>query len=228
MNYVEYTTVIRDFLIDFTSLYLFSYVIIYRKYRNTELFVSCALFNVFVLIIVMAIIRTNFNVAIGFGLFALLSLIQLRSAQFSKTEMAYLFGAVTLAVINGAGISDLTFVLICNAIVVGCSWAVGTWSLEHSANLIAVDNIRKISVTLDQIVPEAISDSGLMKANLGETLGLDVQSFEIKKVDYVRDTVDLSVLYKLPETEIPQHFDNVGSEPLFERVWETKAAPTRR
>ena len=159
MNFVDYTTVIRDLLIDFSSLYFLSYVILYRKYRNVEMFVSSALFNIFILLIVMAIVRTDFNIAIGFGLFALLSLVQLRSSTFTKTEMAYLFGAVTLAVINGAGIGDLSFVLICNFVVIVATWFIGNWSLEHSANLIRVDNVKKMAVTLDHIDESVIGKS---------------------------------------------------------------------
>lgn len=213
MNFVDYTTVIRDLLIDFSSLYFLSYVILYRKYRNVEMFVSSALFNIFILLIVMAIVRTDFNIAIGFGLFALLSLVQLRSATFTKTEMAYLFGAVTLAVINGAGIGDLSFVLISNVVVILSTWFIGNWSLEHSANLIRVDNVKKMAVTLDHIDENAIGDRELMCEQLTANLGIPVQTFEIKKIDYVRDMVELTVIYQLPSDEIPQYSDNIGSGP---------------
>ena len=212
MNFVDYSTVIRDLLVNFTSLYFLAYVILYRKFRNTEMFVSCSLFNIFILLIVMSIIRTDFNVAVGFGLFALLSLIQVRSAQFTKTEVAYLFGAVTLAVINGSGIADLSFILICNLVIVLSAWFIGTWSIEHSANLITVDNVRKMSVTLDHIDENAIGNRQIMATKLEKTLGSNIQSFEIKKIDYVRDIVDLSVIYELPADEKPQHADNVDME----------------
>ena len=211
MNFVDYTTVIRDLLIDFSSLYFLSYVILYRKYRNVEMFVSSALFNIFILLIVMSIVRTDFNIAIGFGLFALLSLVQLRSATFTKTEMAYLFGAVTLAVINGAGIGDLSFVLICNFVVIVATWFIGNWSLEHSANLIRVDNVKKMAVTLDHIDENVIGDREQMCAKLAESLGIEVQTFEIKKIDYVRDMVELTIIYQLPLSEIPQYTDNIVS-----------------
>lgn len=211
MNFVDYTTVIRDLLIDFSSLYFLSYVILYRKYRNVEMFVSSALFNIFILLIVMAIVRTDFNIAIGFGLFALLSLVQLRSSTFTKTEMAYLFGAVTLAVINGAGIGDLSFVLICNFVVIVSTWFIGNWSLEHSANLIRVDNVKKMAVTLDHIDENVIGDRKQMCAKLAESLGIEVQTFEIRKIDYVRDMVELTVIYQLPPSEKPQYTDNIVS-----------------
>jgi len=184
------------------------------------MFVSCALFNVFVLLIVMSIIRTDFNLAVGFGLFALLSLIQIRSAQFTKTETAYVFGAIALAVINGAGISDITFMLICNFVVVLASWFIGYWSLEHSANLITVDNVRKMSVTLDHIDSAAIGDRAAMDAHLAQQLGHPIQSFEIKKIDYVRDSVDLAVAYELPSSDKPQFLANVVMEPIYDSASE--------
>ena len=211
MNFVDYSTIIRDLLVDFTSLYFLSYVILYRKFQNIEMFVTSSLFNIFMLLIVMAIIRTDFDIAIGFGLFALLSLIQLRSTQFTKTEMAYLFGSVVLAVINGAGIIDFSFVLISNIVIILSTWFIGNWSLEHSANLIRVDNVKKMSVTLDHIDQNAISDREVMKATLASSLGIEAQSFEIKKIDYVRDIIDLVLIYKLPSHEIPQHADNIGT-----------------
>jgi len=179
------------------------------------MFVSCALFNIFVLLIVMSIIRTDFNLAVGFGLFALLSLIQVRSAQFTKAETAYVFGAIAMAVINGAGISDLSFVLICNFVVVLSSWFIGNWSLEHSANLITVDNVRKMSVTLDHIDTAAISNRELMTMSLAEQLGHAIQSFEIKKIDYVGDLVDLAVVYELPDTGKALYLANVQMEPDY-------------
>ena len=211
MNFVDYSTIIRDLLVDFTSLYFLSYVILYRKFQNIEMFVTSSLFNIFMLLIVMAIIRTDFDIAIGFGLFALLSLIQLRSTQFTKTEMAYLFGTVALAVINGAGIADFSFVLISNVVIILSTWFIGNWSLEHSANLIRVDNVKKMSVTLDHIDQNAISDREVMRATLASSLGIEAQSFEIKKIDYVRDIIDLVLIYKLPSHEIPQHADNIGT-----------------
>ena len=216
MSFIDYTSIARDFILDFISLYFVSYVILYRKYNNIEMFVSCTLFNVFILIIVMAIIRTDFNVAVGFGLFALLSLIQLRSAQFTKTEMSYLFGAVALAVINGAGIDDLRFVLVCNLVAILSAWLVGTWSLEHSANLMTVDNVRKMSLVLDHIDNASIKDRHVMTDKLTRLLGLTVQSFVIKKIDYVRDIIDITVIYELPEGEKPNFPDNVGPRLEYE------------
>ncbi len=222
MNFVDYSAVLRDCMINFTSLYIVAYVVLYRRYRNAEMFVSCTLFNVFILLIVMALVRTDFNIAVGFGLFALLSLIQLRSAQFTKAEMAHLFGAVALAVVNGAGIDDMRFLLTCNGLIVSSTWLISVWSLKHSANLIKVDNVGKMAVTLDQIDEAEISNRRLMRRKLARLLHMDVQSFEIKKIDYVREIVYLTVIYQLPASEIPQYSENVGPEPARDERSESR------
>ena len=201
MSFIEYGSLVRDFIIDFTSLYFFAYVILYRKFRNKELFVTFSLFNIFMLIVIMAITRTSFNMAIGFGLFALLSMVQLRSTTFTKAEMAYLFGGVALAVINGAGIPDLSFVLTCNLVIIGCAWIISTWSIDHSAAIIDVDNIKKMAVVLDQIDESSLKNRAFMKRKLVTLFSLDVLSYEIKKIDYVRDVMELQIVYQIADEE---------------------------
>ena len=211
MSFIDYPTMIRDFVIDFVSLYLFAYVVIYKQFRNVELFVTVSLFNIFLLLIVMAIVRTNFNIAVGFGLFALLSLVQLRSAQFTKTETGFLFGCVVLAVINGAGITDVSFVFLSNLIVVITAWIFSAWALEHSANIIPKDGTRKVSITLKHIDKKVLGDKKRMNKKLTDLLGVEVSSFSIKKIDYVKDTLCLNALYQA-KSGISHHLENIDAE----------------
>ena len=228
MSFVEYSTVVRDFIVDFTALYFFAYVILYRKYRNKELFVTCALFNVFMLIVIMAIVRTNFNIAIGFGLFALLSMVQLRSEAFTKAEMAYLFGGVSLAVINGAGITDLTFVLTSNFVIIAGAWIISTWSIEHSANIIDVDNIRKMIVTLDHIDEKGIKDHLIMKEKLVNLFNLNVLSYEIRKIDYVKDLMEILLVYQLTDEGTLQFIKQADAQPERGKIAGAPAQAARR
>lgn len=199
MLYVDYVTVGRDIMIDLLSLYLYAYGIIYYKYGNKELFVTCALFNIFVLMVVMAIVRTDFNLAIGFGLFALLALVQMRSTTLTKTEMAYFFGGIALAVINGSGITDYVFVIMSNGLVVLSAWCISSWSIEHSANIFDVQFSRNISVVLDRIDRDATNNRPAMIEKLKTLFGLEVESYAVKQIDYVRDTMSIDVTYSLLE-----------------------------
>ena len=197
MLYVDYVNVGRDIIIDFVSLYLYAYMIIFYKYGNKELFVTCALFNIFVLLVVMSIVRTDFNLAIGFGLFALLALVQMRSATFTKTEMAYFFGSIALAVINGSGITDYVFVLMCNGLVVLSAWCISTWSIEHSANVFDMQFNRKLDVVLDHIDADATNNRSAMAEKLRQMFDIEVVTFTVKQIDYVKDTMNIVITYNI-------------------------------
>ncbi|MBT3832700.1 MAG: DUF4956 domain-containing protein, partial [Gammaproteobacteria bacterium] len=86
-----------------------------------------------------------------------------------------------------------------------------------------VDNVKKMAVTLDHIDENVVSNRDLMCTQLTETLGINVQTFEIKKIDYVRDVVEITVVYQLPSSEIPQYSDNIVS--VSELVIDSERAP---
>lgn len=211
MSFIEYGSLVRDVVIDLTSLYFFAYVILYRKFGNKELSVTFCLFNIFMLVVIMAITRSTFNIALGFGLFALLSMVRLRSLQFTKAEMAYLFGGVSLAVINGAGILDLSFVLTCNFVIIMGAWLISGWSVENSALIVEKSNIEKMSVVLDQIDEASMRSPAIMKNKLSQLFNLDVQSFDIITVDYVKDIMEVEIVYYVTENGTPQISGGGGS-----------------
>ena len=185
-TYIDYPILFRDVVIDIISLYLFSYKTLYRSSHNKELFVICSLVNIFMLLVIMALVRTTFSVAAGFGLFGLLSMLTLRSEPFTKGEMAYMFGVIALAVINGAGIPDLGFVFIANAIIVLSAIVMSSWLIVSSAS---------IAVTLDRVDPDALNNPSVMKDKLRMMFNVDVSGFDLKRVDYVRDVMEIKVAY---------------------------------
>ena len=149
--FVNYLSIFKDILVDLVSMYIFAYLILYRRYGNKELFVTCILFNVSLMLVVMAIVRTDFNLAVGFGLFALLSLITVRSAPFSMTEMPHFFAGIALAVVNGSGITDFTFILMCNIVIVGSTWIISSWATALPANIGLRKQVKSLTVLLEYI-----------------------------------------------------------------------------
>lgn len=197
MLYVDYVHVGRDIIINLVGLYLYAYLIIFYRYGNKELFVTCSLFNIFVLLVVMTIVRTDFGIAVGFGLFALLALVQVRSATFTKTEMAYFFGGIAMAVINGSGITDYVFVIMANSLVVLSAWCISSWSIEHSANVFDMQFSRKFAVVFDHIDTDATNNPSAMIETLNDMFNIKVETYSVKQIDYVRDTMDLLITYNV-------------------------------
>jgi len=213
MLYVDYVHVGRDILMNVACLYLYAYVIIFYRYGNKELFVTCSLFNIFVLLVVMTIVRTDFSIAVGFGLFALLALIQIRSSPFSKTEVAYFFGAIALAVINGTGITDYVFVIMANGLIVLSAWCISSWSIDHSANIFDMQFSRKFSVIFDRIDSDATDNPEMMREKLRELFNVDVMSYSVDQIDYVKDTMNITITY---DTHADKGYAETGKRPVNE------------
>lgn len=164
------------------------FALFYVRYRDKELAISGALFNLFIFAVLTVLNKVQFSLAAGFGLFAILAMFTLRSEPLTKIEITYFFGAVAIAVICSVQGTSLTVVAVIVAVVV-----LGTWAIDHPRVLSAVDRMR---VTLDRIDPDTLADPAKMRATLGERLGVDVLSYQVTGMDYIADSARVNVFYR--------------------------------
>ncbi len=216
--FINYIGIFKDILIDLVSMYFFAYLILYRRYGNKELFVTCTLFNIALMLVVMSIVRTDFNLAVGFGLFALLSLITVRSAPFSMTEMAHFFGCIALAVVNGSGITDDVFILLCNFLVVACAFLLSTWATNLPANIGIGKQVGTLSLLLEHIDMDATSNPDLMKEKLSAAYSLNILSYRLLEIDHIRDSMKIEVVY---QTSSSNALSEAGIEKKINRATNT-------
>lgn len=169
-----------------TALLLFA--LFYPRYRDKELAISAALFNLFIFAVLSVLGSVQFSLAAGFGLFAILAMFTLRSEPLTKTEIAYFFGAVAISVICSMQGTSLPVVIAIVAAVV-----FGTWLIDHPRVLQSVDHMR---VTLDKIERGALADPPTMKRTLSERLGVQVMSYQVTSVDYISESARVNVYYR--------------------------------
>jgi hypothetical protein len=60
--------------------------------------------------------QVRVDLAVGFGLFAILSIIRLRSSAVTQQEVAYYFIALVVGLVNGMGVPDLGLVVVLNVV----------------------------------------------------------------------------------------------------------------
>lgn len=153
----------------------------YRRYRIKELVTAASLFNIFAFGVLSILGAVEFSLAAGFGLFAILALVTLRSEQISKIEITSFFGSIAIAVICSIQGTTLPFVLAVIAMVI-----LGAYVFDNPRILKSVDGIK---ITLDKIDPEALSDPVKMRADLSARLGVDVMSYQIVALNDITDSV---------------------------------------
>lgn len=174
--------------INVTGVSLLMLCLYYPRHHDKALVTTAMMFNFAVFAVLTVLAEVDFGIAAGFGLFAILALFRLRSEQFTKVDMSYFFGAVAIAVICAVQGTALAVDGATVALVLA-----GAWALDHPRVLHAIGGIK---ITLDRVDPHVLSDRERMRNELGQQLGVNVVRYEIKSLDYVRDTAAIDVYYR--------------------------------
>lgn len=160
--------------------------VLYRPQKSVQAMplVMCAL-NIGLFTAVTAFVAVGDVVTggLGFGLFALLSMLRLRSAAFTIKDVAYTFVVLIVGLVNALPITD--------------------WVLLGTANLalllvMAVADTRRTTkstqvmrMRLDNVYVDPIE----LRAELEHRLPVTIQSIRLRDVDYVRETTDVMLEY---------------------------------
>lgn len=140
---IDYIDFLRDLVIDLLAIYLLAFVIYFRRYGDRDMTVTLALLNLFLFTIVITMTLTEFTMAAGFALFALLSIISLRSVAISKIDGGYLLGAITLGLVNGISLHDYLLLFLCNVVIVCGAWLLDArWLMKPTMEVdVTIDGI---------------------------------------------------------------------------------------
>jgi lipid-A-disaccharide synthase-like uncharacterized protein len=136
---------------------------------------------------------------LGFGLFAILQMIRLRSTAFTVKDVAFTFLVLITGLINALPDLDWQLVVALDAAMI---LAVAVTDTGRDAKI-----TRVMRLTLDK----AYSDPVEVQAMLQERLGLAIESVVIKEIDFVRDTTDLRLSYFI---------DPAWSQPTSEEMFD--------
>lgn len=188
LDLLLYLEPLARFVIDILAMMTLLFVLYYGRYSDKELATTAALFNIFAFSVLTILSSVQFSVAAGFGLFAILALFSLRSEPFSKIEITYFFGSISIAVICSVQGTTLPFVALIIAMVL-----LGAFALDHPRFLKSADGVK---ITLDKIDTYALSDPKLMRRELSHRLGVEVMWYQIRELDYINDLARVSVFFR--------------------------------
>ena len=134
------------------------------------------------------------DIALGFGLFAILSIIRLRSSTVTQQEVAYYFVALVLGLVNGMNLADRVLVVLVNVLLLVTMLVVDSRALRERA--------RRLDITLDVVH----ADDAALVADLERRLGGRVMHHQVNDIDYVRDTMVVDVRYRAGSRTVGRSF----------------------
>ena len=179
-------------LLDLLCIGIVVFGVYYRRHRRSDLALAYVAINVSLFCIAVLIVnQMRLGVAFGFGLFAILSIIRLRSEPIAPEEGAYYFVALVLGLINGMQFHNAPLARLLDLGIVGV--------MVILDNRLVTPRARRQIVTLDTVYP----DETHLRMDLEARLGGKVRRLFVKETDYVRDTTVVDVRY-VPRTRIPR------------------------
>lgn len=186
---------------DLVAITILSFAIYFPRYRRQDLLLSYIVLNVGVLGVTIALTSAAVGVGVGFGLFGVLSIVRLRSAELEQQEVAYYFAALVLGLLGGIAIEP--------------TWVSPAVSVALLFALYVVDHPRMHPRYRNQVMTLdcAFTNERELMAFLESTLEATVSHVLVKRVDLVSDTTVVDVRFRLPR-EVPA---GAGSdrEPVF-------------
>ena len=163
--------------------------IYYPVTQDKRYVLSFLAFNTIIFFVLQFLTNSNLTIGVGFGLFAIFSVLNYRTDEMPIREMTYLFTVIALPVMNSFLTADdnLASVVIANAIVVTLLFV-----LEHEWGFRYQTSKKLTYEIIDNIRPE---NHEALLADLRRRTGLDVQRVDVGRIDFLRDTAELKVYY---------------------------------
>lgn len=187
---------LSNFLFGFALNLLVALVVVrfiyYPSTRNKSYVFTFLAFNTVIFFVLRFMASIEIGVGVGFGLFAIFSILRYRTDPIPIREMTYLFLISALPLMNGASIDSTLWpqLVVANLAVLVILWALEKgWGFTYEASKLVV--YEKIELIHPDHREELLAD-------LETRTGLKIKRVEIGKIDFLHDTANLRVYYDDP------------------------------
>ncbi len=187
--------------------------IYYPANQNKNYVFTYLAFNTVIYFVMSFLTSAELSLGVGFGLFAIFSVLRYRTSTMSTREMTYLFVVIALPVMNSLVMreNEWAVLLAVNAVVVAVLFVLEReWGFHYeSSQSIRYDRI-------DLITPE---QRALLLEDLRLRTGLPIKRVEVGRLNFLNDTAELRVFYDEPRAERwRRHDDTALADELYQAV----------
>ena len=168
-----YAEIAIDLVVNIAAIFLLAYVLYFRRHRRADLLLAYVALNIGIFVAISLLTTVRVDIALGFGLFAILSIIRLRSTSVTQQEVAYYFVALVLGLVNGIGVPDRGLVVAMNIVLLLTMLAFDSKPLR--------DRSRRMDIRLDGVY----TNEAALVAELERKLSGRVAYQEITEIDLI-------------------------------------------
>jgi hypothetical protein len=183
MTLLAYVDLLPRLALDLVAIAALVYGLFLPRHGRMDLVVVYALFNVGLFLALLVIAGGEVSMGVGFGLFAVLSIVRLRSEPFSNRELAYFFVALVLALVCAIDLGSLAFAGVLAGVALLAAWAIDHPRFSRPAS--------RVEITLELV----FAGEEALRRHLEERLNAVIDQCSVLEIDYVRETTRVEVRY---------------------------------
>ena len=183
INIILFSLVINSFAISILSFGLY-----FKRHRRRELATGYVAFgfSLFVVSLSLSIADSPIGIGIGFGLFAILSIVRLRSDEATWNEIGYTMVSIVIGLVNGLTVINLELKLLFSVVLL-----MAIYVADHPAILPSSENLR-LKFTVDRLIFGKIE----LEDYLSKVLNAEIKDLIILEIDTVREIMVVDVRIK--------------------------------
>ena len=170
-------------------LFFIVYFLYYRKTHRRDYFFTLVLLSVSIFFLIYLLGSVKVKIGFALGLFAIFGVLRYRTETIPVREMSYMFGVISLSVINALA-DSLSFVelLIPNVAIALLIWLFEAFVLRRNlaSKLLLYDRI-------ELITPERREE---LIEDLQKRTGLKIYKVSIGSIDFLKDTAVIKIEYE--------------------------------
>jgi hypothetical protein len=164
---------------------------LYFRYSKKEKFMFTFFLIGLIVFFICALLKdTGMGLGLGFGLFAIFSILRFRTRNFSVKDMAYIFTTIGISVINSMNMEEVPIVgyLIINFIII-----ISVFILEEH---LKKNMFRKYSIFYDNLELLKPGSNHKLIKDLSTRTGLKILWVKIRNIDLKRNVAEVEVYFK--------------------------------
>ena len=165
------------------------YFLYYRKTHRRDYFFTLVLLSVSIFFLIYLLGSVKVKIGFALGLFAIFGVLRYRTETIPVREMSYMFGVISLSVINALADSlSVVELLIPNIAIALLIWFFEACVLRRNlaSKLILYDRI-------ELITPERREE---LLEDLHKRTGLNITKVTIGSIDFLKDTAVIKIDYE--------------------------------
>ena len=175
---------VNSFILTLLIRYLY-----YPKTKRKDYLFTYYLIGTITFFLCFGLKKLDIDTGMGLGLFAIFGIIRYRTDAIEIKEMTYLFLIIGISVVNSLASNQIsiTEIAIINLSVLALTFILERlWLVKHETRKTIIYE------SIDLITPEKEAE---MKADIIKRTGIQINRFEIGKIDFLTDTAQVRIYY---------------------------------